>query len=208
MENHTSDVLFFFSLWIQLYCLPVGASWCWPLVQGQHSTTRDHDPRTMDIRHHSSNKLFAQTLWQNIFLMAHSGGSVIGIQAAARVPELYAAYIGVGQISHQLQSEVLSYDRELGNQPMVQQLEAAPVTMTTVPLPAPYMRVRDKAMHSLGVGTTRDMRSVISGIFLASFFVGTTRSAKSLRYGEASFSGQDVVGQDDHHGSDKDHPRG
>jgi hypothetical protein len=28
------------------------------------------------------------------------------------------------------------------------------------------MALRDEAMHTLGVGTTRDMRSVISGIFL------------------------------------------
>ena len=110
-----------------------------------------------------------------IYLMAHSGGSVIAIQAAAQAPELYAAYIGVGQISYQLQSEVLSYEyllqkyRELGNQRMARQLEAAPVTMTTVPLPAPYMRVRDEAMHSLGVGTTRDMRSVMTGVFLESW---------------------------------------
>jgi hypothetical protein len=40
--------------------------------------------------------------------MAHSGGSIIGIQAVAKVPELYAAYIGVGQISYQLKSEILA----------------------------------------------------------------------------------------------------
>jgi len=114
---------------------------------------------------------------EKIFLMAHSGGTVIGIQAAAQAPELYAAYIGVGQISYQLQSEVLSYDymlnkyREMGNQSMAQQLEAAgPIAMSSsVPLPAAYMKVRDPAMHNLGVGTTRDMKSVISGIFMASW---------------------------------------
>jgi pimeloyl-ACP methyl ester carboxylesterase len=45
-----------------------------------------------------------------IYLMAHSGGSLIGIQAAARSPELFYAYIGVGQMSYQLQSEILSYE--------------------------------------------------------------------------------------------------
>jgi pimeloyl-ACP methyl ester carboxylesterase len=63
---------------------------------------------------------------------------------------------------------MLQQYRELGDQRMVRQLEATPVTMT-VPMPASYMKVRDKAMHGLGVGTTRDMRSVISGIFLASW---------------------------------------
>ena len=48
---------------------------------------------------------------------------------------------------------------------MVRTLEAAPVTMDA-PLPAAYMKVRDRAMHSLGVGTTRDMRSVVTGVFV------------------------------------------
>ncbi len=42
--------------------------------------------------------------------MAHSGGSIIGIQAAARAPELYYAYIGVGQMAYQLESENLVYE--------------------------------------------------------------------------------------------------
>ena len=40
-----------------------------------------------------------------IYLMGHSGGSFIGIQAAARAPELYYAYIGVAQMANQLNSE-------------------------------------------------------------------------------------------------------
>ncbi len=111
---------------------------------------------------------------EKIWLMAHSGGSLIGIQAAARAPELYHAYIGVGQMSYQLKSEILAYEymlkqfKENGNRKMARKLEEAPLTMT-VPLPFSYMSVRDRAMHSLGVGTTRDMKSVISGVFLASW---------------------------------------
>jgi pimeloyl-ACP methyl ester carboxylesterase len=109
-----------------------------------------------------------------IYMMAHSGGSLIGIQAAARAPELFYAYIGVGQMSDQLKSEMLSYEymvrqyKALGNTKMVKQLEAAPVTMS-VPLPTAYMKVRDSAMHCLGVGTTHDMKSVMTGVFLASW---------------------------------------
>ena len=109
-----------------------------------------------------------------IFLIAHSGGSLIGIQAAARAPEFYYAYIGVSQMSYQLKSERLSYEymvkryKEIGNTKMVRQLETAPPTMS-IPLPASYMKVRDKAMHGLGVGTTRDIKSEITGVFLASW---------------------------------------
>ena len=110
---------------------------------------------------------------EKIYLMGHSGGTFIGIQAAARAPELYHAYLGVAQMSYQLKSEKLAYDymlkqfKEKGNRKMVRKLEAAPVTMTGG-TPQLYIKVRDKAMHSLGVGTIREMHSVITGIFLPS----------------------------------------
>jgi pimeloyl-ACP methyl ester carboxylesterase len=36
----------------------------------------------------------------------------------------------------------------------------------TVPLPAAYDALRDPYMHDLGVGTTRDMKSVVTGVFV------------------------------------------
>jgi pimeloyl-ACP methyl ester carboxylesterase len=111
---------------------------------------------------------------EKIYLMGHSGGTFIGIQAAARAPELYYAYMGVAQMSNQLKSEKLAYDYMLqqfktnGNSEMAQKLEAAPVTMTGG-TPDAYAAVRDDAMHSLGIGTTRDMDSVVTGILLPSF---------------------------------------
>ena len=110
---------------------------------------------------------------EKIYLMGHSGGTFIGIQAAAQAPELYHAYIGVAQMSYQLKSEKLAYDymlkqfKENGNRAMVRKLEAAPVTMTDG-TPHAYLAIRDKAMHSLGIGTTHSMKSVITGIFLPS----------------------------------------
>jgi pimeloyl-ACP methyl ester carboxylesterase len=110
---------------------------------------------------------------EKIYLMGHSGGSFFGIQAAARAPELYHAYIGMGQITFQLKSETLAYDymlkqyKENENTRMVRKLEAAQPTVTG-PLPLSYDLLRDDAMHSLGIGTTRDMKSVITGVFLPS----------------------------------------
>ena len=37
--------------------------------------------------------------------------------------------------------------------------------------PLGYIQLRDPAMHSLGIGTMHEMKSVISGIFLPSLFV-------------------------------------
>jgi len=101
--------------------------------------------------------------------MAHSGGTFIGLQAAARAPERYHAYIGVAQVVNQRRSEALAYAymldrfRQDGNRGMVRRLEAAPVTMEDG-ISHRYLAVRDRAMHTLGVGTTRDMNSVLRGV--------------------------------------------
>ena len=144
------------------------------------SYSADIPPATMTLEQMISdtlgvtNYLRQRFAKEKIYLMGHSGGTFIGIQAAARAPELYYAYIGVGQMSNQLESEVLAYEymlkrfKENGNTDMVRKLEAAPVTMTGG-TPAAYLAVRDEAMHSLGIGTTHDMHSVITGIFLPSW---------------------------------------
>jgi len=63
---------------------------------------------------------------------------------------------------------MLKQFKQNGNTNMVQKLEAAPVTMTNG-TPDAYRAMRDEAMHSLGIGTTHDMKSIISGIVLPSW---------------------------------------
>ena len=123
---------------------------------------------------------------QKVYLMAHSGGTLIGLHAAHRRPELYHAYIGVAQTVHQVESERLAYEyllarfREIGDARMVRRLEADPVT-TSGGVPAAYLAVRDRAMHRLGVGTTHDMRSVLTGIFLPSLTSSHYTPGEKLR---------------------------
>ena len=111
---------------------------------------------------------------EKIYLMGHSGGSLIGIQVAMRSPELYYAYIGQAQIENQLKSEKLAYDYMLqqfkanGNTEMVRKLEAAPVTMEGGVPSAYRVALRDYAMHRLGIGTIHTMDSVFTGIFIPS----------------------------------------
>jgi pimeloyl-ACP methyl ester carboxylesterase len=110
---------------------------------------------------------------EKIYLMGRSGGTFFGIQAAARAPQLYHAYIAVAQISNQLESERLAHHymlaryKDEGNTKMAQRLEDGPIG-DSAPLPNAYLRVRDVAMHELGVGTTHDMKSVFTGMFLPS----------------------------------------
>lgn len=106
---------------------------------------------------------------EKIYLMAHSGGSFIGIQAAAKAPELYKAYIAIAQISNQLESEKLAYQHmiveftRLGDKRMLERFKKYPITEINTPS---YQVMRDEPMHKLGIGTTHNMKSVISGVFL------------------------------------------
>ncbi|WP_242655062.1 alpha/beta fold hydrolase [Clostridium carboxidivorans] len=106
-----------------------------------------------------------------IYLMAHSWGSYIGIQAAAKAPQLYHAYIGVGQISNQMESEKIAYDYMLkyykaaGDEKTVDKLQKLSFK-TMDHMPKEYNRVRDGVMHRAGIGTTHNMNSVVTGIFM------------------------------------------
>jgi pimeloyl-ACP methyl ester carboxylesterase len=112
---------------------------------------------------------------ERIYLLAHSWGTVLGLQAAARAPHLFHAYLAMGQITRQLASEreayawLLKRARAAGDQALVRALEAAPLGPDLDALPEAYAALRDDAMHALGVGTTRRMRSVFREIFLASW---------------------------------------
>jgi pimeloyl-ACP methyl ester carboxylesterase len=142
------------------------------------SYDQDTPPETLTLQQfiedtlELTNYLRSRFSKEKIYLMGHSGGTFFGILAAARAPHLYHAYIGVGQMANQLESEKLAYAymlrrfKENGNTQMVRKLEASPVTSEGVP--GAYLKVRDKAMHSLGIGTMRNMKSVVSGLFLPS----------------------------------------
>jgi len=100
-----------------------------------------------------------------LYLMAHSFGTYIAIQAAAQAPALYHTYIGVAQSVNLELSEELAYawmlDFYAEDQKNSDQLKKAPYGT------AGYERIRDRVMHEAGIGTTHTMYSVFTGIFLA-----------------------------------------
>lgn len=103
-----------------------------------------------------------------IYLMAHSGGSLIGLQTVSNVPSLYRAYISTGQITNQFESEKLAYIfmkeqyKSNKNAKMLRKIEKYTIEEINTPS---YKRFRDEPMHKLGIGTTHRMKSVINGIF-------------------------------------------
>jgi pimeloyl-ACP methyl ester carboxylesterase len=114
---------------------------------------------------------------EKIYLMAHSFGTYVGINLADQHPELYHAYIAMSQKTDGRISEALAYDymheqyKAQGNDKMIKRFEEYPIHSSKEVFDK-YLNeaggLRDTAMHDLGVGTTHDMRSVISDIFFPS----------------------------------------
>lgn len=109
---------------------------------------------------------------EKIYLMAHSGGTAFAIRAVAGNPELYHAYIGIAQITRQAESERRAYKYMIeeysptGNKKMVQQFGKYPVAEDdSAILPFFNSVLRDKSMHELGIGTMRNMKSIMTGVF-------------------------------------------
>jgi pimeloyl-ACP methyl ester carboxylesterase len=71
-----------------------------------------------------------------ILLVGHSWGSVIGMLAASKAPDLFSAYIGIGQMSRMAESERISYEWTL-EQSRKARDRAAVETLTAIG-PPPY----------------------------------------------------------------------
>jgi len=109
---------------------------------------------------------------EKIYIMAHSGGTAFAIRAVAGNPELYNAYIGMAQITRQPVSERRAYRymverySSAGNKKLVKQFGKYPITEDDSAL-LPFFNsvLRDKSMHELGIGTMRNMTSIMTGVF-------------------------------------------
>ena len=110
---------------------------------------------------------------EKIYMMAHSGGSLIALLAVQKEPKLYVAYIGMGQITNQTESEKMAYRYILeqfiinGNQKAIDELRKYPVLEADSNVIAFYKsNIRDQYMHELGIGTMHKLKSVFWGIFI------------------------------------------
>lgn len=120
-----------------------------------------------------SNYLRGRFSKEKIYIVAHSGGTPFAIMAVARAPHLYHAYVGMGQITSQSASDRIAYKymmdiySENGNDQAVIELKKYPI-LDSSEYNVPFYKslVRDKSMHELGIGTMRDMRSVVKGVFI------------------------------------------
>ncbi len=103
-----------------------------------------------------------------IYLMAHSWGTYFGIQAVKKAPQLYNAYIAVGQVTDQDESEKRAYEYMLDYYSKTCDKKTLDELKKHEYPSAGYTKIRDSVMHRSGIGTMHNMKSVVSGIFFAS----------------------------------------
>ena len=130
-----------------------------------------------------------------IYLMAHSGGSFFAIQAAVERPDLYEAYIGIAQIAQQAESERRAYQyltqryQEMGDTKTLEKFAQYPVLESESAI-KPFFRslLRDQSMHALGVGTMRNMRSVMKDVFLPVLFCRAYTVQEKIDFWRSKFT--------------------
>lgn len=112
---------------------------------------------------------------EKIYILGHSFGSYVALKTVQLYPQYYHAYFAMAQNCNQKESEYRAYDymkeqyQLSGNDKMVKKFEECPIRESEEMYEKYFSSsLRDTAMHDLGVGTTRDMESVISGIFFPS----------------------------------------
>lgn len=110
---------------------------------------------------------------EKIYIMAHSGGTPIALLAIQKEPQLFQAYIGMGQITNQAESEKLAYKYMFNkynvdeNQKRIHKLKKYQVLVSDSNIRSFYKsKIRDQYMHELGIGTMHKMKSVFWGIFI------------------------------------------
>lgn len=112
---------------------------------------------------------------EKVYLMAHSGGTFLGVNVIDKAPELYKAYIGIAQMSDQYLSEKMAYEymlnyfKETKNKKWADSFESFSFNDKRK-IPKEYLKMRDAAMHELGIGTMRNMRNIATDLFLPSLY--------------------------------------
>ena len=129
-----------------------------------------------------------------LVLMAHSGGTTFGIQAAISNPELFYAYIGIAQITNQTESEKLAFNymleeyKRLNNHKKTEELKSFTISESVSETKRFYKSLtRDESMHELGIGTMRNMNSVFNDVFLAVWRCRAYTLTEKLNYWRSKF---------------------
>jgi len=131
---------------------------------------------------------------EKIYLMGHSWGSFLGIKTIQKYPHNYLAYIGIGQVTNQLESEKLAYDymlryaMEIKDKTAIKKLKKYDKNIYGFPTDDYLATARSPLMNKYGIGLMRKNFSMAGLIKDALFFKGYTLSEKVKFIQVLSFS--------------------
>lgn len=120
---------------------------------------------------------------EKIYIMGHSWGSLLGVMSTHQAPALFHAYIGIGQVARQLESERLAYNfmleefHKTNNQKMINKLKKYGIEKGA-DVSFKYLAVRSKGMNMLGIGVMRHLTTMMDCVKIVLGFRGYTVKEK------------------------------
>ncbi|MBQ1629283.1 MAG: alpha/beta hydrolase [Treponema sp.] len=143
----------------------------YPGINANEMTLEQYIKDTVAVTEYLSERFSAE----RIYIMGHSFGTYIALKTVQKYSEKYECYIAMSQIVDQTESEYIAFDymseqfEKNCNQKMIKEFKKHSIRNSSKDLDEYFFSgLRDKAMHELGLGTTRNMHSVITGIFFPS----------------------------------------
>jgi pimeloyl-ACP methyl ester carboxylesterase len=122
---------------------------------------------------------------EKIYLTGHSWGSYLGVKTIEKYPENYLAYIGIGQITNQMEAEKLAYDymlqhaTEINDVSAVENLQKFDKNATDFPNLDYLTTIRSSLMNKYGIGFAHEKTfSMMNMMKILLFFKGYTLSEK------------------------------
>ena len=121
---------------------------------------------------------------EKIYLMGHSWGSYLGIKTVEKYPQNYLAFIGIGQVVCDMESEKLAYDYmmqhaiKINDQSAVKGLKKFDKNSPDFPQLNYAMTIRTRLMNKYGIGLMRKNISTVGLVKKLLFFKGYTLSEK------------------------------
>lgn len=129
-----------------------------------------------------------------IYLLGHSWGSYLGVKTIEKYPENYLAYIGIGQVTNQTESERLAYDymlnraKEINDQNVIEKLAKYDPYSDDFPQLDYLIKGRTKILNKYGIGHLHQgvtFQDILKSLFV---FKGYTVSEKTNWFLGADFS--------------------
>ena len=122
------------------------------------------DPLAMTVKQmvedtHKVTEYLKSRFGQNkIYLLGHSWGTYLGLKTVEKHPENYLAYIGVGQVTNQTESERLAYDymlshaKEINDNDVIKKLENYDPFADNFPELNYLVKARSETLMKYGIG--------------------------------------------------------